>query len=138
MREINVLTVEIRQGPAEIGIAEDDVEMVVIGQLAQIIFFPELYVVRRLRSRKFHEPRSRRHIGSACFFRHGGHGRSGHLLMDDEDVLTGKEVVVEIDDGVEAEVMELIRRTKSLFQILSRFQAAGDTTRLREALPALR
>ena len=39
MREIDVLAVEVRQGPAEIGIAEDDVELVVVGQAAQVVFF---------------------------------------------------------------------------------------------------
>ena len=43
--------------------------------------------------------------------------------MDDEDVLARKEVVVKIDDGIEAEVMELIRCPEGLLQILSGLQA---------------
>ena len=45
MREINVLAMEIRQSPAEISVTEDDVELVIIGQAAQVVFFPELYIV---------------------------------------------------------------------------------------------
>ena len=57
MREIDVLAVEVRQGPAEIGIAEDDVELVVVGQAAQVVFFTEPDAVRPLRLREPHEPR---------------------------------------------------------------------------------
>ena len=109
MREIDVLAVEVRQGPAEIGIAEDDVELVVVGQAAQVVFFTEPDAVRPLRLREPHEPRSRRHVSGTGFFGHGGHSRGSDSLMDDEDVLARKEVVVKIDDGIEAEVMELIR-----------------------------
>ena len=123
MREIDVLAVEVRQGPAEIGIAEDDVELVVVGQAAQVVFFTEPDAVRPLRLREPHEPRSRRHVSGTGFFGHGGHSRGSDSLMDDEDVLARKEVVVKIDDGIEAEVMELIRCPEGLLQILSGLQA---------------
>lgn len=55
MRKVDVLAVEVRQSSAEIGIAEDDVELVIIGQTAQVIFFTELDAVCPWLVREPHE-----------------------------------------------------------------------------------
>ena len=39
MRKIYVLAVEVRQSPAIVQVAEDEVKIVIVGKVAQIVFF---------------------------------------------------------------------------------------------------
>ena len=90
MRKIYVLAVEIRQRPAIIQVAEDEVKIIIIGKVPQIVFFLQDDVIFIPRFGLIHKPRRRHDTCGSGFFGHGRHSRGRRLLMDDQNILSGK------------------------------------------------